>query len=294
MLDLPKERRCPRAGQHTFYTLWAGIPTFVIGIVVFLFLAGSASAQSEGATKAYPPYPDTWDWVPKHPRREGFASVHLYNLPNGDVLVDYVNSEKLPWQKEFESFFGRKTYKSKEEAPIGLNRPPDRKYIPDSRYTANLNSGKRVSGLGLRANPCYRDTESVLRVDDDRTKTFTEKVVLYLLDQPKRYRTNKAVEHCNDGPDFDYWVVVVMPNVLPLEDGTFLAADGDAGIVLRFTETLETRSPLLGKLVFVVDTEEFYRKMALYQGDRANERLDWDRFHRALRRWVLELQKTGR
>lgn len=81
-----------------------------------------------------------------------------------------------------------------------------------------------------------------------------------------------------------YRVATVFGRVLALEDGTFLLADRDSGLVVRLTENLETQSPLLESKVFVVEP-------GFLQG-RFNESLnrdgtpDWGKYQADLLAWA--------
>jgi len=76
--------------------------------------------------------------------------------------------------------------------------------------------------------------------------------VLRWLDQPV---PEQGVD-CGDGygEDFERQVdIVANAQLLPLPDGTFLMMDRMSGLILRFTADLNTRAPIVGTKVLLVD-----------------------------------------
>jgi len=111
-----------------------------------------------------------------------------------------------------------------------------------------------IGAMGTRSGGCYDRIEGAVQKLDPAGTLLGQEKLFYILDPPQRYRTKKD---CDDGPPFLGRVESMFPQLLPLDDGTFLAIDGWHGVIVRFNAEFNSRSALLNRRVFVVDQTTF-------------------------------------
>jgi hypothetical protein len=113
-----------------------------------------------------------------------------------------------------------------------------------------------------------------------------QKSIFYLLPRPRQYT---SPEHCNETRKFTERVTTIGGLVVPLDDNGVLLIDEARAVVIRFDSDLNTRSRLLNKTLFVVDTAtyEAWRGSRNF-GDRAGEGIDFRSMQRELRKWLLK------
>jgi hypothetical protein len=232
---------------------------------------------------SYPPYPDVWDWSASHsPPAEAFLDLRA--MANGDLLISYepvINDKLAPAQVT--SFFGRRQFASVSAA--FAMAPPEPRFI----FNIALPDGKTVRRSG--PPPCIRHLGLRLVVEDAAHRRLAQKTLLYLLDKPKHSRPPECSAY--PAPSYIYRVAILDPRLMPLADSTFLAAAPDAGIVVRFDDKLDTRSPLLGKRLFLVDPEALDRFARHYGPTDTPTGFDWAAFHRDLPGWLRKTQGGG-
>jgi hypothetical protein len=184
------------------------------------------------------------------------------------------------------TFFEGKRYKSVEEA-FGGTFPPRStvSHLKTSRGFTVQSFGTRTG----RLQNCYDglNAYTVIYADPLRRDMVINKTLLWLLDKPVRHT---SPEHCNETRSFTYWAESIGGEMVPLEDGTFLLIDQQHGVIVRFDEWLRTRSRLLNKRLFIIDTSLFGARFGGRYGDRAAQGVDFQRFHHDLHRWLLEIK----
>jgi len=200
-------------------------------------------------------------------------------MSDGDVLVSVTQQTDTTVEVlGLAAFFAGKQFASVESAFSGQFPPSDDSDRPKLRD--NLYVRSRGEGI----NSCSRGIYDALRIEDETGRAVLEKTVLVLLNAPKKSKLLTCEERPSEG--FSYRVQPVVGRLLVLEDGTFLVVDSESGLVLRFTDRLETRSPLVGGRVFVVDADFLDRR---FREDLAkhNRTRDWRRFQASLLNWVM-------
>jgi hypothetical protein len=198
-------------------------------------------------------------------------------MPGGDVLVSVTQHRGATAEVlGLSTFFTGKRFMSVEAAFGGKYRPQD------DGHRAKLRDRLYVVALSQGMNSCMRGMGDVIRIEDESGRVLRQKTVLVVLDKARKSKVLTCEENSTGG--FMYRVATVFGRVLALEDGTFLLADRDSGLVVRLTENLETQSPLLESKVFVVEP-------GFLQG-RFNESLnrdgtpDWGKYQADLLAWA--------
>lgn len=218
---------------------------------------GQATAVSK---KAYPPYPDVWDWVvPQHIKNVGFR---LQRLDDGDVQIVYEDQTKLRDNRRpvFSTYFFDQRQTRSQVLPTNNSL-----IAGQQSYDVKLKNGLEVKGSmgpGLRSNRCYDRLNGKITVTDSTNKTQEIKTLFIVFDKPRLWRVTEACKGM-DGPDvFSFQVESVFAEILPLEDDTFLVIDSLHGILIRFDSSFQTKSTLINNRLFLMNTksfEEFWR-----------------------------------
>jgi len=245
-----------------------------------------ALAQTGTGTggRPYPPYPNIWNLqIPdsEYP----ISGISARKLPDGDVLISYQSCCGHDRLRNV-TFFGGKQYRSVEEALGGAYRASST--VAQFKTSRGYTIGSFGTRSGLFQN-CYDglNAYTVVYGDPLLRDMVVNKTVVWLLDKPEKHTSPK---HCNETRSFMYWAESIGGQMVPLDDGTFLLIDTPHGVVIRFDEWLRTRSPLLNKNLFVIDTDLFWARFGGRYGDRAAQGIDFQRLHRDLRRWLLEIR----
>ena len=233
---------------------------------ILMFATDKVSAQSSD-TYTQDFYSDKSEWLAESHKVEGSSSINFYSLDNGDVLVSFVWSEDVgdeaESQHEYFTFFGGQKFTSLEEAFITLeghysNELRSRRHAESIRYAPLLPNGKRID-LYLSRDPCARRLFSNIAVYDRANAEYTthKTALLFFPDTPFIY------PKADCGVRFATEIIkdVVMINatdVVPLHDNTFLIADDELGVILRFDENLDSHSNLIGNRLFAINYRDLY------------------------------------
>jgi hypothetical protein len=259
--------RLPSLSLALCALLWAGmVPT-----------TSAAGPEAPSDQREFPPYPNVWD-VPADLLGKKIRTV--YKMPNGDVMIDYGKHGELQF------FRGtRRLPKSGE-----IERPPEGEYATPS---PTLPNGEKVASYGTQSGiyqGCYDglDAYTATGPADVPYQYRVQKSVFYLLPRPRQHA---SPEHCNETRKFTERVTTIGGLVVPLDDNGILLIDEARGVVIRFDSDLNTRSRLLNKTLFVVDTEtyEAWRGRRDF-GDRAGAGVDFRSMQQELRTWLLKGQ----
>lgn len=234
--------------------------------------------MAKAASKSYPPYPDVWSWSPQRSPTGGFTHARLRRMSDGDILASVTqHSGTTADVLGLGTFFGNRQFASVESAFSGRFPPPDdtdRPKLRDDLYV-------RSRGDGI--NSCSRGIYGALRIEDDKGRVVLEKTALVVLAAAKRSKVLTCEERSTGG--FPYQVQPVVGRLLALEDGTFLVVDSESGLVLRFTDRLETHSTMLGRTLFMVDADFLNRRFREHLAKR-NGNPDWREFQASLVDWA--------
>jgi hypothetical protein len=236
-------------------------------------------------TKKYPPYPDIWDWqVPKNERPA--VDFNVKSMDNGDVMISYHQGD-LTGKFRSISFFGKSEVKDYNAVFKGNYSSDAQSKIP---FKGNMILW--TTGGGWRSGGCLDALDYKITIrDESGQKLLMSKTLLYIFDRPARYETNP---HCMNGPSFNYQVEAVAAKYLRLKDGTFLlvAHVKDNAYVIRFDEDFKTKSKLINKKFFWMDTNELEKFDAKY-GDRADEDKNLKKLYADLYHLLMNI-KNGR
>ena len=257
-------------------------PALLIACLCMLLNSPSLCSQSEIAKK-YPPYPEVWDWTLPN-SRVPMVLKHLKLLDDGDVLVTYREDSPPEKFKQYGiKFFSRERVSDDVLHALCGNKPCE-----DETNVIPYKEGQVINAEGgqTRSGRCYNRLSGAITTKDKSSwKLLTSRTLLFILEKPKQWITE---EHCNDGPSFDYYVDSVFPRFFPLSDGTFLVRDFDHGLIVRLDQDFQTKSHLINKSLFWMNTRELDIFEAKY-GDRAvteknMKQLQFDLYHLLLKR----------
>jgi hypothetical protein len=132
-------------------------------------------------------------------------------------------------------------------------------------------------GPGLRSSGCFDRLNGRVSITDSKRGRTTTKTLFYLFDKPRVWRVSEACRGM-DGPEvFSYRVESIFAEILPLADQTFLVIDSLHGLVIRLDSDFRTKSKLLGRKIFTLDTQSFES----FWADRFKDD-ELDRLHEAL------------
>jgi hypothetical protein len=224
--------------------------------------------------KIYPPYPDFWGR--ELPVPEGsMPGVRVYDNPDGDRLIRIVFDKTTKGVERPEwwtlAFFGGELKEIDVEEADRLFRAYRktgffRKSIADKVIFANgdvIQYGKREFG-GNRCGSNYTYTIDKL---NRAGKVLLSKMLFRTYHPPVR---NEIWSSCDIAAGYEHYIAyadAILPDFVPLEDGTFLVHTYEDKFVVRFRPDLT--SPYIdNKKLFLVDTAEIDRIVAqAYAGD---------------------------
>ena len=261
--------------------------------LLFAFLAGlSATACAEevapASAKKYPPYPDVWHRQIPEPREVYPAAISYGKAADGDIVVLYA---RLPVSRpeDFDRSKGTIHFFSGDHFPeIGYERYAKQTKPAYPKLEIRLSSGKTIKHESLDHRiplRCPQQLNSFFVITDAKGQSV-RKSLLYILDKPQPHTIEERCADTSEG-SFDAKVVAIQGDLLPLDDGTFLVKDGVGGVVIRFDANLNTKSPLLGRQLFWVDTDQIQR----FQSDNG---VNYQAMHDAILALLRDKQETGK
>lgn len=210
--------------------------------------------------KRYPPYPDVWHRKIPEPREIFPSSLSYGRDADGDITVFYARSP-VTRPEDFDRSKGAIRFFSGEHA-AGISFAQYRKDSKPAYPQAEiaLEGGKTIKRESLDERiplRCPQQLNSFFVITDTNGQSV-RKSLLYILDRPQQHPIE---DRCADTSErrFNAKVVAIQGDFLPIDDGTFLVKDGEGGVVIRFDANLNTKTPLLGKQLFWVDTMEIQR-----------------------------------
>lgn len=210
------------------------------------------------AVKKYPPYPDVWDWVTPFPSRMSYR-LQAELLSNGDVQLSYRLKSRAPKPSEDLEPQGEKhsvLFFAKQPVP-----PPKDfyAYIHHHKERVKLPNGTTIRSSGAwEISNCFHAHSRDFRVHNTDETERGAKVLFFVLDHPTTFVPSGMCEGMPyDDPPFSYRMVSMLGGLIPLEDNTFLVVDYEHGVVIRFDEQWQSKSPLLNRRIFIMDKQEF-------------------------------------
>lgn len=234
-----------------------------------IFISWSLGQES----KKYPPYPDVWGYeFPWPGKGDRDSSIKVNKVPNGDFLVTYVKKRskvKEVFKNEYEGvyFFSAKKimFRSEDNYFNFLAKISEGK---TGEYNVVLKEGSKVESINKR-NPmtdrCPHPFEDrYLLIRDSKAEIISKKFIVYIYDTPyKDYLGNEKYCERNESYPKDY-IFRKVDNVraafVQLEDNTFLLFDMRGNFIIRFDNSLFTKSNLINNKVFLIE-RDLYEKI---------------------------------
>ena len=243
-------------------------------LVVFFMIITLAYANDAKVDSGTRTYPDVWDkYIPDGANGRNYR----YYKTENDYLFSYFyraehnNENEVHYMKIF-SFF---TDTPPVEIELGkLVKTYHRTLLLDTLELADgvVASSSNMDSREPKRCPQALNNYMLLEYPDGAE---IRKSILVLLDKP---RIARVQPRCVDSDESEYTekVVSVMGRFAQLDDGSFIIIPNDGGIFLRLDSKLKTRSPLLGKKIFIVDTdkvEDFTRMVRKHGYQYAQDKL---------------------
>lgn len=252
--------------------------------------------QGGAVVKKYPPYPDVWDWVTPYPTRMSYR-LQAELLPDGDVQLSYRLKSKTPKPSEDLDPQGEEysvLFFSKQPVP-----PPKDfyAYVHHQKGRVKLPNGKTVmsSGAWGSNSGCFSQFGREFTVRGADEQELNRKMLLYMLDRPETFVPSGMCEgEPYRDPSFSYHVTPMVAGLIPLEDNTFLVVDYEHGVVLRFDEQWQSKSPLLNRRVFILEGQQmqaFIRDKKYLKTEAEGYGLIWQRVEDDLYQYLMTLKE---
>ncbi|MGH7771542.1 MAG: hypothetical protein ACREQA_04840, partial [Candidatus Binatia bacterium] len=266
--------------------------------VAFLtLLCGLSFSYAGEPEKHYPPYPEVWGYELQMPGKDDSRSaLEFTKLEDGDYAFTYVKSRITRQTREGTTYltqYALTHFFSQEQKYITGNELEqfweDHKRAWDlyNRPKARFHDGSWAGAFNPTIDACsgYLKGFSIAKVDT-HGKVVRTVVPLVLYAAPREDVARYPCEG-NEDYDKDYFMrQVSVPewHVLPLEDDTFLIYSYDENLILRLDKDFNSKSDLLGRRVFIIDTDA-YQEVALRSAG------DDQGINDALTDYVLTLKK---
>lgn len=224
-------------------------------LLLITFTSAACAVDSSTAEKKYPPYPEVWHRVMPKPR-VAHGLLEFLKTPNNDYLVMY-QKNKIASENgaSFEDgaiyfFSGRMLHKINIK-----DYRSDHKFIRD-RLEIRLSDGItiKLDSLDQRGNKrCPQSLYHYFAINYPDSNIAEKKSLLYVLDKPHKRQVNRL---CVDTLEksFKEKIVSIQGLFVPLADGGFLLSDRHVGLIVRFDSQLNTKSDLINKKLFWIDT----------------------------------------
>lgn len=233
--------------------------TSIVACLTSVWVEETAQAgdikKEAAVVKKYPPYPDVWDWVTPYPTR--MSSRFAAEIqPNGDVQLSYQLKSRSP--KPIEDAFPR----GEEHSVLFFSKrsvsPPKDFRASHNKQRVILPNGKIIRSFGGGGGGnCFSEFDRSFMVSDHNEQELTRKRLFYVLDRPETFVPSGMCEGASyDDPPFSYRMPTMLADLIPLQDNTFLVVDYLHGVVIRFDDQWQSKSPLLNRRVFVVDEQD--------------------------------------
>lgn len=259
------------------------------------------------AQKKYPPYPEVWGYhFPQPNVNSQFSHFKLHFVPHGDIYLRFKTYLANNWQDKALTCDEKRKYAYIEYFSAKVHRLNcDQYYKFRKRYPkhegrkwtymeVSFKSGSRIIKAHSGGGNCYYPLSPYLMKKSPSGKTVFRKTLLYLADVPAIHRTNPSC-----GVDGGKVVArVIAPKrtrFIDLGDGTFLFYSADDNYVIRFDQNLQSKSPLLGTRLFLVNTDRIdaMRKQSIIDA-KENTLKSYQLLHKRVYEYVLTLKQRGR
>ncbi len=169
----------------------------------------------------------------------------------------------------------------------GATLPAGRGRSTAAPPTSNPYAATMANGLGVRRiGPpgCVQRPGVTVAVEDAQQRTIAEYALLWVLETPRKL----TAAECDlvETPPLTQRVAILDPRLLGLPDGTFLAADAGLGLVFRFDQSLESRTPLLNDRLLRMPAAEMRAMVRRHERPPQDGGFRWVAFQSELERWV--------
>jgi hypothetical protein len=231
-------------------------------LFVVIFSIGSFAEEIK-----YPPYPDVWGH--EFPRfgnnLSGPATMGIRQEKNGDYLITFEKRSSKETRTDGSCCFYKRVYSNYHFfADIEQEFSNHEEYLQFERINREnivKDQGSMVFKNGIRM---VRESEvdflkfpRIKKIKNN--KDIDSYILVYVLDYPIKEGVNKYAE-INDNynkNEIITYVLGVYPSFIPLKDETFLIKFG-GDVIIRFDVNLKSKSPILGKRVFVLNPKVLY------------------------------------
>lgn len=239
----------------------------------------------------YPPYPNVWQQMFPDPKGEPWTIFFSFKLHGGDYVTFFTQSSS----SKGKTYLGKSFF---DGAEFGENEMHAAYYklknISTFETSTELKNyiGISLKGLdGRMSQWCPQGLNhyyEIIYPDGHKER----KSLLYFLDQPVHTPINDncafvSVEELETS--FVEKVGSLVGNLVPLDDGGFLLADKEHGVVIRFDSNFHTQSDWFNKHVIVVDTDELVK-----MGATQFETMNYQHMQDVVYEFLMELKQSGR
>lgn len=233
--------------------------------------SSEAENSSAPATeKKYPPYPDVWHWG--YQTNPLGLTPDLFMLSNGDILAGkklLFGGQSVMRGELLEANAQGDLVKVNRKNILLLDDGTQVSGVKAGSARIKLSSGLEVASADSYMAHCYHgpiDYFFYTRTEK-KGKSGPDKVIFILLDEPKQRMwdrprplpgSDEEVDPCTEEgpPGYTTRVEAVWGGkMFPLDDGTFLLPMSN-GLIVRFDEHFNTKSPLLNRRFFVFDLND--------------------------------------
>ena len=243
-------------------------------LVVFFMIITLAYANEAKVDSGTRTYPDVWD---KYIPGQAEGREYYFFKKEGDYLFSYYDRFEMDGDKKNRihklfSFFT-------DSSPLEIELEKllkTYKLTPTEKSIELLNGNVVISHNSDPREPkrCPQTLNNYMSIKLPDGSEM-RKSLLILLEKP---RLTKVHPRCVDSNESEYneKVVSIWGRYASLDDGTFIIIPNDGGIFVRLDDRIRTRSPLLGKKIFIVDTdkvEDFTRMVRKHGYQYAQDKL---------------------
>ena len=225
------------------------------------FLATTVTGAAD--VKRFPPYPDVWGHeFPWGTEKRPAAGLGVFRLPDGDYLLMHMRGIGTRTVRHDGTRFFRpetRQFTSAEREHASRTLPPagfPGGLTAMAPRSATLRDGSRIEfSHDLSLSSCSHFAGYVQRVDASDVVGI-RKVLYYWTERPVLLGVNRWCErNVRIGRDeITTQVLPVVPRIERLEDDTVLVWDSvDGNAVIRLDATLGSKSPLVGRSIFLID-----------------------------------------
>lgn len=202
--------------------------------------------------------------------------VDLLPLENGDIAL--INGERGI------GFFSGQTLTRGQAQQHALDTSNIRP------YQIVLTDGRMVRRVGPPG--CVSRPDVTVALEDAQHRIQKQYALIWIPETPRRLN---AAECALVGapPSTLQHALILDPKLFALPDNTFLAADAQSGVVIRFDGDFSSNSSLLGDRLLLMPADQFKSLIKANVDTSIPSHFNWLAFQAALEQWVDAHRKSG-